>query len=244
MRAAFLSDVHSNLEALDAVLEHAREQGAVAYVVLGDIVGYNADPDGVIARLMSLPNLTLLAGNHDLAVTGRFDVGIFNRIAADAISWTGEVLSPEARGVLEGLEPRAEATQGLLVHGSVVDPAIEYVVNTDVARRSFDAEDFALCFFGHTHVPTCFSANGGEVNGTILQDGVAQPLGEGARFMLNPGSVGQPRDGDPRASYMIYDDAERVVVVHRVTYDLERTQRKVLDAGLHPFLAERLASGR
>lgn len=244
MRAAFLSDVHSNLEALDAVLGHAREQGAVAYVVLGDIVGYNADPDGVIARLMSLPNLTLLAGNHDLAVTGRFDVGIFNRIAADAISWTGEVLSPEARGVLEGLEPRAEATQGLLVHGSVVDPAIEYVVNTDVARRSFDAEDFALCFFGHTHVPTCFSANGGEVHGTILQDGVAQPLGGGARFMLNPGSVGQPRDGDPRASYMIYDDAERVVVVHRVTYDLERTQRKVLDAGLHPFLAERLASGR
>src|SRR5687768_13138674 len=123
MRVAFLSDVHSNLEALEAVLSDARDKDAGSYVVLGDIVGYNANPNEVIARLTELPQVALLAGNHDLAATGRFDVSIFNSMAAAAIRWTTDVLTDEARGVLDALKPRADNEHGVLVHGSVVDPA-------------------------------------------------------------------------------------------------------------------------
>jgi predicted phosphodiesterase len=244
MRTAFLSDIHSNLEALDAVLVDARDDVS-AWVVLGDIVGYNADPAEVIARLMSLPNATLLAGNHDLAATGRFDVSIFNSVAAAAIRWTADTLPADARAVLDGLEPRGRIDIGTIVHGSVVDPAIEYVSNVEVARRSFDAEDFTTCFFGHTHMPTCFVCDdAGRVEGTVLSEGAPVKIEPGARFMLNPGSVGQPRDGDPRASYLVYDDVENTAVVHRVAYDIATTQTKIRDAGLPKVLADRLEIGR
>jgi predicted phosphodiesterase len=245
MRAALLSDIHSNLEALDAVLEHARTQDVAATVVLGDIVGYNADPNAVVARLKELRGATLIAGNHDLAATGRYDVADFNSVAAAAIGWTTATMNAHTRGALMELQPRADEALGLLVHGSVVDPAIEYVFNTEAAGRSFEAEPFALCFFGHTHMPTCFSrAERGEVTGVRLLDEQTLTLDAGARYMLNPGSVGQPRDGDPRASYMVYDSGARTATVHRVYYDIERTQRKIVDGGLPPVLAERLAVGR
>jgi len=245
MRAAILSDIHSNLEALEAVFAHVADRDVDAVVVLGDIVGYNADPVEVVARLVEHPNTTLIAGNHDMAATGRFDVNFFNTIAATAISWTADVLTPDARALLTALEPRAEIGLGLLVHGSVVEPAIEYVTNANVARASFAAEQFSRCFFGHTHMPACFAqAQDGHVSGSVLADGIARTLEPGARYMLNPGSVGQPRDRDPRASYLIYDQTEATAVVHRVDYDLETTQRKILDAGLPDFLALRLASGR
>jgi predicted phosphodiesterase len=246
VRIAVLSDIHSNLEALDAVLKRAREERAEATYVLGDIVGYGADPDAVIARLRELPSVFLIAGNHDLAATDRFETAWFNAVAAEAIRWTVDVMTPESRNALELLEPRAGAAEGLLVHGSVVDPAAEYVLNVDIARASFDAETFERCFFGHTHLPTLFARDErNRVTGRALLDGEVVSLNdEGERFMANPGSVGQPRDGDPRASMMMYDTSDRSAVVYRVEYPIEQAARKIREAGLPEILADRLSVGQ
>jgi predicted phosphodiesterase len=246
VRIAILSDIHSNLEALDAVLARARDEGATATFVLGDIVGYGADPDAVVARLAEQPSATVIAGNHDLAATGRFDATWFNTVAADAIRWTESTMDPATRAFLSGLEPRGDSSEGLLVHGSVVDPAAEYVVNVEAARASFDAAPFACCFFGHTHLPTLFADDDGRIDGFALHDGASVSLSANGttRYMINPGSVGQPRDGDPRASMMIYDSDERTAVVYRVPYDIEAAASKIRDAGLPGMLADRLSLGR
>jgi predicted phosphodiesterase len=244
VRIAVLSDVHSNLEALDAVLARASDEGATAYFVLGDIVGYGADPDAVVERLTALPNATLLAGNHDLAATARFDVSWFNGAAASAMAWTVREMRAETLAALEPLAPRASVDGRLLVHGSVVDPAAEYVRRAEQAARSFDAEDFSLCFFGHTHRPTIFSKRDavGSVEAGVLRDGETVTI-EG-RAMCNPGSVGQPRDGDPRASFAIYEPEARAIAVHRVEYDVRAAQEKIRAAGLDAMLADRLEEGR
>jgi predicted phosphodiesterase len=246
VRIAVLSDVHSNLEALDAVLARAREENTEATYVLGDIVGYGADPDAVTARLLEQPSVTLIAGNHDLAATGRFDTEWFNDVAATAIEWTASVMRPETRKALAALEPRGASPEGVLVHGSVVDPATEYVLHVDAARASFNAEPFTCCFFGHTHLPTLFVRDEyTRIDGRALHDGERVVLdGDGKRFMVNPGSVGQPRDGDPRASIMIFDTSDRSAVVHRVPYPIEQAAEKIRDAGLPRVLADRLSAGR
>jgi predicted phosphodiesterase len=242
VRLAIFSDVHSNLEATDAVIARAREERATSTIVLGDVVGYGADPDAVVARLRALPGAVLLAGNHDLAATGRFDLGWFNRTARAALDWTTAVMAAETRALLETLEPRRDTAGAVLVHGSIVDPAAEYVVHVEDAMTSFRAEGFALCFFGHTHQPALFAERDGRVRGATLGDGEVVRL-EGARFMLNPGSVGQPRDGDPRAAFMIYDTEAATAVVHRVPYDVRSAQEKIQAAGLPIRLALRLALG-
>ncbi|HJT37451.1 MAG TPA: metallophosphoesterase family protein [Actinomycetota bacterium] len=246
MRIAVISDIHSNLEALEAVLARANDEHTETTYVLGDIVGYGADPDAVVARLAEQPSAVCIAGNHDLAATGRFDTDWFNAIATDAIHWTVSVMSDETRTFLAGLEPRADAAEGLLVHGSVVDPAAEYVMNVEAARASFDAGAFPRCFFGHTHLPTLFVNEGGRIDGVALRDGEPVSLaGDGSkRFMINPGSVGQPRDGDARASLMIVDTEAMSAVVHRVTYAIDDAAGKIREAGLPIALAERLAYGR
>jgi predicted phosphodiesterase len=246
VRIAVLSDIHSNLEALDAVLTRARSERADATYVLGDIVGYGADPNEVIARLMQLPSGVMIAGNHDLAATGRFETAWFNPVAAEAIEWTVEVMTKESSRALEELEPRAGFGENILVHGSVVDPAAEYVLNVDAARASFDADAFERCFFGHTHLPTLFERDErNRVTGRPLRDGEVVSLGDGGnRFMANPGSVGQPRDGDPRASMMLYDTSDQSAVVYRVEYPIEQAARKIRDAGLPAILADRLSRGQ
>ena len=248
MRIAVLSDIHSNVEALDAVLDRAQTEDAGATVVLGDIVGYGADPVAVVERLRSLPRVTMIAGNHDLAATQRFDTTWFNSAAEAAIRWTRAALDDDTMRTLTALEPRGALGEALLVHGSVVDPAAQYVFNADQAGESFDAEPFTLCFFGHTHMPTLFEAGPNAdrpsiVKGQILGDREPVELREG-RFMLNPGSVGQPRDADPRASFMIFDTERSIAVVHRVPYDIAGAQRKIYDAGLPTVLGDRLAVGR
>lgn len=246
MRIAVLSDIHSNLEALDAVLARARAEDAERVYVLGDSVGYGADPAAVLERLSSLEDATLIAGNHDLAAVGRFDARWFNSVAAEAIVWTGEQLSGEARALLDELPSRTDGTDPLLVHGSVVDPVAEYVTNERIAGASFAAEAFDLCFFGHTHLPMMFTKrHDGGVRGEQLADATPVSLADGvARVMVNPGSVGQPRDGDPRASFLIWDTTAGSVTVLRVPYEIETAQAKIRDAGLPGVLADRLALGR
>jgi predicted phosphodiesterase len=242
---AVLSDIHANLEALDAVLARAEQEGARRTLVLGDIVGYNADPDAVVERLRAVEDATLIGGNHDLAATGRFDVTWFNHNAEAAIRWTTSVMTDGTRELLEGLEPSGSYDEAMMVHGSVRDPAAEYITNSEAAAASFQAAGFRLCFFGHTHLPTAFiSRSGGAVDGQILSDGEAFVLPEDTRALLNPGSVGQPRDGDPRASFLVFDSEARSATVHRVDYEIDRTQAKIRTAGLPDALAERLALGR
>jgi predicted phosphodiesterase len=242
VRIAVLSDVHSNLEALDAVLKAADEAGCERAVVLGDIVGYGADPDGVIARLKER-DAVMIAGNHDLAATGGFDTKWFNEVASAAIDWTQGVLTPEAKAFLETLQPSRETEHGLLVHGSVRDPIAEYLLSADDAAVSFELAQFSLAFFGHTHLPTVFRRQvDGRVTGWVLSEGEEITLVPGERYMLNPGSVGQPRDRDPRAAFMVFGDGR--AVGHRVVYPIERAAQKIRAAGLPGWLADRLSLGQ
>ena len=241
MRVAVLSDVHSNLEALDAVLSAADGFGCERVLVLGDLVGYGADPDAVIARLADRGAVTI-AGNHDLAAVGRFDATWFNEVAAAAIAWTTETMEPATRSFLNGLEPRRDEPDALLVHGSVRDPAAEYLLTIPDAEASFALAPFGVAFFGHTHLPTAFrSDENGRVSGWVLPSETPVELETGSRFMLNPGSVGQPRDRDPRASFLVWEDGR--AIGHRVAYDVEKAAAKIRAAGLPRWLADRLALG-
>lgn len=246
-RIAILSDLHSNLEALDAVVAAARARGATGFIVCGDIVGYGADPEAVLERVFGLPLRSVVAGNHDLAAVDRFPLDWFNDVAADALRWTAEQLPADARETLRGLEPRESSTESLVVHGSVVEPASEYLMPGDdaAASRSFGHEPFERCFFGHTHVPTVFEQREDRgVRGSAIQGEGRLRLTEGHRYLLNPGSVGQPRDGDARAAFMILDEEDSVVEWLRVDYDVDAAQEKIRAAGLPGVLADRLAVGR
>lgn len=241
MRTAVLSDIHSNLEALDAVLAAADEAGCERVIVLGDIVGYGADPDAVIGRLADRDAIAI-AGNHDLAATGAFDVSWFNEVAAAAIAWTTATMTSDTKSYLEALSPRRDSASALLVHGSVRDPVAEYLLAAPDAAASFALDDFPLAFFGHTHLPTIFRARGdGTVNAWVLDENLELTFAPDERYMVNPGSVGQPRDRDPRAAFLIWDDGR--VTGHRVSYPIEAAAKKILDAGLPRWLAERLALG-
>ena len=241
MRIAILSDIHSNLEALEAVLGAVDEARCERVVVLGDIVGYGADPTAVIERLRDRDAITI-AGNHDLAATGAFDVTWFNEVATAAIGWTKENLSSDAKNFLESLHPMLQTDHGLLVHGSVRDPIAEYLLSADDAAVSFSLAEFPLAFFGHTHFPTVFRHRpDGHVAGWVLREGEEVALVAGERYMLNPGSVGQPRDRDPRAAFLVVDDGR--AVGHRIAYPIERAAQKIRAAGLPGWLAERLSLG-
>lgn len=241
MRLAILSDIHSNLEALDAVLAAADEQGCERILALGDIVGYGADPDAVVARLRERNAITI-AGNHDLAATGGFDVRWFNASASAAIAWTQGVMTDETKTFLQSLSPKHESDHGLLVHGSVRDPVAEYLLAADDAAVSFELEQFAIAFFGHTHLPTIFRrAPDGHVRGWVLSPGEEVLLSRDDRYMLNPGSVGQPRDKDPRAAFLVYEEGR--AVAHRVVYPIDAAATKIRDAGLPEWLADRLTLG-
>lgn len=242
MRVALLSDIHSNLEALDAVRARMLEAKVDEVWVLGDIVGYGADPTAVVGIVAEI-GTRVIGGNHDLATAGRFDVSWFNAAAAEAIHWTAAELSGEARAYLDGLDPTSP-NGALLVHGSVVDPVSEYLLDVVSAAASFHAADFRRCFFGHTHLPTVFTLDArGRVAGGVVGDGERIRLRPDVRYMLNPGSVGQPRDGDPRASFMLYDAEAEEVVLHRVPYDIEGAAGKIRRAGLPVWLADRLSVG-
>ncbi len=241
MRVAVLSDIHSNLEALEAVLAAADEMGCDRMLVLGDIVGYGADPDAVIDRLAAREAITI-AGNHDLAATGAFDVSWFNDAAAAAIAWTKNSMSPDSKEFLSSLDPIRETEHGLLVHGSVRDPVAEYLLSAEEAAASFELAPFSLAFFGHTHLPTVFRRGpDARVMGWVLGEGEVIELAPGERYMLNPGSVGQPRDRDPRAAFIVFDGEK--AVGHRVGYPIDRAAKKIRAAGLPGWLSDRLWIG-
>lgn len=267
MRIAILSDIHGNLPALEAVLKDIEASGgADMYWSLGDIVGYGPFPNESIETLKKYPHISL-PGNHDYGVIDSTILEDFNSDARRACAWSREQLTPENLAYLQNLPEilrlAGDATGGFhpveaktpaqitLVHGSPRDYIWEYLLDARQAAQSFKVLDTPYCFIGHSHIPLIFAevpveAKDGEAKNVI---GTAHPdagdtieLGE-HRLIINPGSVGQPRDGDPRAAYALYDVDNSTVEFRRVPYEIERTQKAITDAGLPIRLAMRLSSG-
>jgi|Deesub1362A_J573_1020465.scaffolds.fasta_scaffold00132_24 predicted phosphodiesterase len=241
MQFIILSDVHGNLEALMAVLEDIRthhEKGDVFF--LGDSVGYGPDPSECI-RIIKEESSIILAGNHDRAVTGRTDVSYFNPYARAAVEWTQEVLSDEDKAFLDSLPVSARLKdQGIyLVHSTPKEPEQwHYLLTTWDAYVNFHLFDERICFIGHSHQPVIIEMDPkGEI--LIYRDRVE--LRDGCRYIVNVGSVGQPRDGNPDASYALFDD--RRIEIKRIPYDIVSTQEKMKRAGLPGYLIERLSKG-
>lgn len=247
MRIALLADVHSNLAALRAVLDHAEAERAIDRIwLLGDTVGYGPQPNECVALLRRYPQ-EAVAGNHDLAALGRLDPSDFNTVAREAAAWTGRALDDVSRAYLEAMPEVIEADAHTLVHGTLRDPVIEYLYTPEVALAHLRLQKTALGFVGHTHVPATAMLAGLDATAAVFRfmaDGESLATRGLVRAVVNPGGVGQPRDGDPRAAYALFDDEAGVVTFHRVPYDIVATQRAMERAGLPRPLIERLARGR
>lgn len=248
MRVAILSDIHGNMEALSAVLADAREHKAADQVwCLGDTVGYGAEPAACADMLLGM-NHVAVAGNHDLASVGKVSLADFNPYAAATFRWTASQLSPEQTRRLADLPLRIERHPFTLVHASPRDPVWEYVASMRTAQECFHHFTTPYCLVGHTHIPficrfICRKKKEGVVEKVDLPLDTPFQLGE-ERLMVNPGSVGQPRDGDLRSSYVIYDEDKSSLEFRRVSYDFQATQRKIRQAGLPEFNADRLQYGQ
>ncbi len=242
MRYAILADIHANLAALEAVLGDIEEKGGVdAWWCLGDIVGYGPDPSECI-ELLRKHNPVCIAGNHDLGAIGKLDLSYFNPAAATACQWTAGRLNPSDSKYLESLPLTVTKGDFCLVHGSPAEPLLEYVVSTGIAAKNFAFFDTPYCLVGHTHAPLAFKQVGATCSSITLSPNIGLVLGA-HRMIINPGGVGQPRDGDPRASYAIYESEGSVLRLHRVAYDINSTQDKMVRAGLPMPLVSRLQEG-
>jgi diadenosine tetraphosphatase ApaH/serine/threonine PP2A family protein phosphatase len=241
MRVAVVSDIHSNLQALEAVLAAIDADAPDQLWCLGDLVGYGARPNECCAAIAERADVCL-AGNHDLAVRGTIDLAEFGGEAGIAASWTRTVLEPEAQALLERLEPQGRANGVALYHGSARDPIWEYVLSDEAALATLELAESPLVLVGHSHVALRVVQSDDELEGGLAAAGTEVELG-GVHALLNPGSVGQPRDGDPRAAYLLLDLEAQQASFRRVDYDVERTQREIRDAGLPELLAARLELG-
>ena len=242
MRVLVVSDIHANLTALEAVLAEAGDVDETW--CLGDIIGYGPDPNEVVERMRSIPRLTSMLGNHDVAVLGQMDFAVFNTEARKSLLWQKKALTPDNLVYLESLPQDTLVRANVsLAHGSPRDPVWEYILNTLVARLNFEAFTTPYCFVGHSHIQCMFMLD-------ILKDRVSldvprpnQTIKLSPRVILNPGSVGQPRDRDPRASFAIYDTEAETWEPRRVAYDVEAVQKRIREAGLPEKHAMRLSEG-
>jgi diadenosine tetraphosphatase ApaH/serine/threonine PP2A family protein phosphatase len=243
MRIAVVADVHANLEAFQAVLAHAAEDGAIDEVwSLGDIVGYGPDPKACIALLHTYTHIAI-AGNHDYAATGAIGTEDFNPFAAEAARWTSTQLSLEDQLWLSNMSAVHVEGEFTLAHGSLNDPVWDYLVSASSARSHFEHQTTPYGLVGHSHLPHVFTEGQTRLQEATMADGEDVSMGS-RRFVANPGSVGQPRDGDPRAAYCLLDTEKRLLSFHRVAYDIELTQAKMRSVGLPEYLAQRLSEGR
>jgi len=243
-RLAIISDIHANVEAFEEVLKHISSRSVDRIICLGDLVGYNADPSACIA-LCREHNIFCLLGNHDAAVCGKIPLDDFNASAAAAIKWTSKQLSKGEFLFLNQL-PRfqREGSRYLLMHGSLLDPD-RYLFFQQDAEKDFEEmqrsyPDVSLGFFGHTHQRIIFTYYLDTVTSGVPENFTLEP---GRLYLINPGSVGQPRDNNPMASYLIYDEDRGHVTFHHVLYDVKKAAEKVMKAGLPKSLAERLFRG-
>jgi diadenosine tetraphosphatase ApaH/serine/threonine PP2A family protein phosphatase len=245
MRYLLLGDVHANIDALDAVLASAREAGYGHVLVLGDLVGYGGDPNAVVARIQSLSPYAAVRGNHDRTAAGLSDAENFNPLAKQAAGWTRDALSPDQARYLSQLPVGPLQVDSLIeiCHGTPFDEDA-YVFDSLDAIRALQHALRPVCVFGHTHVPMVVYLENGELGYDDVADGVVVALRAGARYLVNPGSVGQPRDGDSRAAYAIVDTDRSEIRFRRVAYAVAHAQDRIRQAGLPESLALRLAAGR
>jgi predicted phosphodiesterase len=242
MKYAVLADIHSNLTALEAVLADIDRKGEISEIwCLGDIVGYGPDPHRCIEIIQNRCSICI-AGNHDWAAIGKINTAYFNPEAAEAIEWTSRHLELEDIHFLESLPLTVEKGEFTLTHGSPRDPIWEYILSAAEAEENLKYFKTPYCFIGHSHKPVRFECKKYCTEYDLLpEEGIK--LGKN-RSIINPGSVGQPRDGDPRTGYVIYDDDVGTVTHYRVLYDIKATQQRMQDAGLPEWLVTRLAQGR
>jgi predicted phosphodiesterase len=244
MRVAIISDIHGNLPALNAVLadiDAGRPRPDQTWC-LGDIVGYGADPDAC-AALVAKRTDVCLAGNHDLVVRGDLDLNYFAMGAAAAARWTIDVIGPETRAFLGPLQPQEQGRETGLYHASPRDPVWEYVLSTDQAHDCLELQSKRVCLIGHSHVACHFMRADTRTQGSLAYAGTTIEMTQG-EWLVNPGSVGQPRDGDPRAAYMLLDTEAWTASFHRVEYPIDEAAASILEAGLPRQLAERLYLGQ
>ena len=246
MRYLILSDIHANCEALTAVLAHVRRKRWDRAVVLGDVVGYGANPNQAVDMVRDLKPLAAIRGNHDKVCSGIEDGEMFNRVALQAALWTRGRLTPSNLRWLQSLPEGPIVVDGAFAasHGTPIDEDA-YIFGEIEALNVFRQTTFPLCFFGHSHFPVVFGLSPDAIQ-TVLTTSPSFHfrLEPGVRYLVNPGSIGQPRDGNPLASFAMFDSETRSVSVYRVPYKLERAQRKIIEAGLPRPLADRLALGR
>ncbi len=242
MQVLVISDIHSNYSALEAVLGNAGQVDETW--CLGDLIGYGPDPNMVIEEIRGLSNLTCMLGNHDAAVVGRMELTAFNGDARRSLLWTSNVLTADnmdfLRSLPHGTRVRGDAT---LAHGSPRDPVWEYVLNTLSARLNFEHFTTPFCFVGHSHIQSLFHLDEKSDRVSVALTRVGQRVTLKPRSIVNPGSVGQPRDRDPRAAYAVFDTESRAWEARRVEYDIPSVQERVREAGLPEKHAVRLAEG-
>lgn len=242
MRYGILADIHSNLEALEAVLAELDKRSVDEILCLGDIVGYGADPAECV-RIIRERCRVIVCGNHDYAVFNDKILKFFKPAAKEAVLWTRNALSEEDREFLGGLPLKKSMEDMLLVHAAPLFPEEwEYVSNPEDARRNFNCFDEKMCFLGHSHVPAVFGLNE-EVDACRISNEPVSFFSPRMRYIINPGSAGQPRDGNPDASFAVFDSSRRELKIIRVAYDVKTAAKKIIESGLPGVLARRLGAG-
>ncbi len=244
MRDLILSDLHANLQALDAALADAATIGYDRILCLGDLVGYGADPAAVVDRMAAIDHVVFVRGNHDKVCAGLDTADGFNDVARRSIEWTRDVLTPDRLAWIAGLPqgPRRVNDAVEICHGAPFDED-SYVFDAADAARALEAAGAPICLYGHTHVPAVFTTADAPARPDPAHADVLHLPASGSA-LVNVGSVGQPRDGDPRAAYGVLDLETRTVELRRVRYDVAAAQRRILEAGLPPWLGDRLSLGR
>lgn len=241
MRYGIFSDIHGNLEALEAVLGSYQSQGIEEYLCGGDLVGYGPDPLECIKKTKAISS-QIVAGNHDWAAVEKFDISYFNPIAKEAILWTRRNLFSQEKDFLSSLKLVYENEDLLLVHGSLKNPQeFPYIIDLYEAKELFQRLNKKVCFIGHSHIPGVFIKSDDNIKYFNFQNFT---LKKDHQYIVNVGSVGQPRDGDWRACYVIYDTEKKFIQIKRVSYDIKTVQKKIISKGLPMYLALRLGEGR
>ncbi|MBP7654682.1 metallophosphoesterase family protein [Candidatus Dependentiae bacterium] len=246
MRYCFISDIHSNLPALESVIHHSKKYQIDKYICLGDIVGYNSNPGECIELIKTLTD-EVCAGNHDYAVAGKLETDEFNKFAKFAVDWTKQnITSCQIEYLTNNLKIIVSAPKFEAVHGALSNPVTDYMMNIWIAVTNFKLMKTNLCFIGHTHIPIIFYQNidGKEPGSIKIIPFEKYKIDNNKKYIINVGSIGQPRDNDPRASYLIFDDEEMSLTYNRVDYNIEFIQSGMKKFGFPEYLITRLSSGQ